>query len=134
MLDMQSVFKRCAVGKAIGFVLGLTGFFLLTVMQADIDTRFQWAILLWYTSFGGIIGLASIFDYHPLLNIKLPWYLVSGIMGLWLNFVLTLFIYEQMQQLMYAMFSTDGLLSSPYWFAAEGLILGIFIGYFAQKA
>ncbi|WP_394130514.1 hypothetical protein [Shewanella maritima] len=133
MLTSPSLFTRCVVAKSIGFALGLLGFFVLPMMQADIAPKMQWAMLLWYTTFGGIIGVIGVFTYHPMLKINLPWWLTSGVIGAWLNFVLTLFIYDDLVVLMGALFGEQGWFTSPYWFALEGLMVGVFIGFFAKK-
>jgi len=50
-----------------------------------------------------------------------------------INFILTLFIYDRMAGYMIAYFGEDGVLSSPWWFVAEGAIVGLLIGFLATK-
>ena len=38
-----------------------------------------------------------------------------------------------MQQMMLALFGEGGMISSPFWFTAEGAIIGLVIGYFATR-
>jgi hypothetical protein len=38
-----------------------------------------------------------------------------------------------MQSMMIAVFGENGLLTSPFWFTAEGAIAGLIIGYFATR-
>jgi len=54
-------------------------------------------------------------------------------MGGWMNFVLTFFAYDTMKAMLVHMFGADGLMSSPFWFTAEGAIIGLIIGYFATR-
>ena len=50
-----------------------------------------------------------------------------------MNFVLTFFAYDTMQQMMLSLFGEEGMMSSPFWFTAEGTIIGLVIGYFATQ-
>jgi len=35
--------------------------------------------------------------------------------------------------MMVAVFGVDGMLQSPFWFVAEGALIGLIMGYFATK-
>jgi hypothetical protein len=56
-----------------------------------------------------------------------------------MNFILTFFAYDPMQELMVIMFGTNGFMiengfmQSPFWFVLEGVMLGILIDYVAMK-
>ena len=50
-----------------------------------------------------------------------------------MNFVLTFFAYDVMQAMMVNTFGDRGAFSSPFWFTAEGAIVGLVIGYFATR-
>ena len=50
-----------------------------------------------------------------------------------MNFVLTFFAYDAMAAMLVAMFGEQGLLVSPFWFTAEGAVVGFVIGYFATR-
>jgi hypothetical protein len=63
----------------------------------------------------------------------LPWWFRAPVVGAWMNFVLTFFAYDVMEELMIAFFGANGLLSSPFWFTLEGAIVGLVIGYFATR-
>jgi len=62
-----------------------------------------------------------------------PWWFRAGLLGAWMNFVLTFFAYDAMQAMMVSLFGEAGTLSSPFWFVAEGAILGLVIWYFATR-
>lgn len=133
MFEKPSLMMRIAIGKTIGFVFGLAGFILLPYFLPDIDWLTRWGILLWYTTFGAIIGVFGVLDYHPILKLPMPWWFRSFFMGAWLNFVLTFFAYDVMERMLISIFGADGLLSSPFWFTAEGALIGLIIGYTATK-
>jgi hypothetical protein len=50
-----------------------------------------------------------------------------------MNFVLTLFIYDRLAVMMLELMGENGLFMSPFWFVAEGAIVGLLIGYFATR-
>ena len=131
MLKHPSSTTRVAIGKGIGFLFGLAGFVLLPSFLPEADALIRWGILLWYTTVGAIIGVFGIYTRHPLLNLPLPWWIRAPFVGAWMNFVLTFFAFDAMKAMMIAMFGQGGVLSSPFWFVAEGAIIGLVIGYFA---
>ena len=133
MFGKPSLMTRIAVGKGVGFVVGLAGFILLPSLYADAPTTLRWGILLWYVTFGAIIGVFGVLTWNPVLKMRMPWWFMSPWIGAWLNFVLVLFAYDDMQAFLMSVFGPDGALSSPFWFAAEGAIIGLLIGYLATR-
>jgi len=133
MFGNPSLMTRIAVGKAVGLVVGIIGFILLPSFLPEAGPLLRWGILLWYTTFGAIIGVFGVFDFHPMFKLRLPWWLMSTFVGAWLNFVLVFFAHDEMRAMMVSVFGIDGVLQSPFWFAAEGAIIGLVIGYFATR-
>jgi hypothetical protein len=133
MFGKPSLITRVAVGKGIGLLIGLIGFALLPYFWPEADWMSRWGILLWYTTFGGIIGMLGVFTWHPMLHIPMPWWVRSPLVGAWLNFVLVFFAYDMMRTMMISTFGTDGLITSPFWFVLEGAIVGLVIDYFATR-
>ena len=133
MFSNPSLMTRIAVGKLVGLIIGLAGFFFVPVFLPEADPLLRWGLLLWYITFGAIIGVFGVFTYHPVVKISLPWYIGSPLIGAWMNFVLVFFAHEPMSAMMVSIFGADGALQSPFWLAAEGAIFGLIIGYFATK-
>ena len=133
MFGNPSLITRIAIGKMIGFVVGLIGFFALPHFLPDADLMLRWGILLWYTTFGAIIGVFGVLTYHPVLKLPLPWWFRSTLIGAWMNFVLTFFAHDDMAAMMAAVFGEEGALSSPFWFTLEGAIIGFIMGFFATR-
>ena len=133
MFDKPSLTTRVIVGEIIGLVLGFAGFLLLPFFAPEAGWLIRWGILLWYTTVGGIIGVFGVYTRHPILNLPMPWWFRAPIVGAWMNFVLTFFAYDTMQGMMVAMFGDQGILTSPFWFTAEGALVGLIIGYFATR-
>jgi hypothetical protein len=133
MFANPSLMTRIAVGKLIGFLFGLAGFIFLPYFLPDAGWLIRWGILFWYTTLGAIIGVFGVFTWHPILKLPFPWWIRAPFLGAWMNFVLTFFAYDTMQAMMISIFGEGGMLSSPFWFAAEGAIIGFIIGYFATR-
>ena len=133
MFGNPSLVTRIAVGKAVGLVIGLIGFISLPYFLPDAGWLIRWGILLWYTTLGAIIGLVGVFTWHPVLKLPMPWWFRGALMGAWMNFVLTFFAYDTMAAMMTALFGADGILSSPFWFTAEGAVVGLLIAFCATR-
>ena len=129
MFANPSLVTRIAVGKAVGLAFGLIGFLMVPYLLPEADPMLRWGFLLWYTTLGAIIGLFGVFDRHPLLELPLPWWLRAPFMGAWMNFVLTLLMYDQLHAFSVALLGPDSALTSPFWFVAEGAVVGLVIGY-----
>lgn len=133
MFGNPSLVTRIAVGKGVGFLIGLLGFILLPFFAPDAGWLLRWGILLWYTTLGALIGMFGVFDWHPILKMPMPWWIRAPFLGAWMNFVLTFFAYDAMTAVMIAMFGANGFMQSPFWFTAEGAVVGLVIGYFATR-
>ena len=127
MFGKPSLVTRIAVGKLSGLVIGLLGFIMLPWFYPEVGALLRWGVLLWYTTLGAIIGIYGVFNYHPILKIPLPWYFRAPLIGAWMNFVLVFFAYTEMQRAMDALLGGG----SPFWFALEGAIVGLIIGWLA---
>ena len=133
MFGNPSLITRIAIGKTLGLVVGLIGMFSLPYFLPDVGWMLRWGVLLWYTTFGAIIGVFGVFTYHPILKLPMPWWIRAPFIGAWLNFVLVFFVYDTFATMMVTIFGADGLFQSPFWFALEGAIVGFIIGYFATR-
>jgi len=133
MFRKPSLMTRIAVGKAIGLIIGGLAFFILPLFVADVSMMFRLGLLLWYITFGAIIGVFGVFTYHPILKISMPWWFMSAFIGAWFNFLLALFTYDKLAVMMQEMMGAGAFFQSPFWIAAEGAIIGFVIGFFATK-
>ena len=133
MFEKPSLVTRIAIGKGVGFAVGLVGFIFLPFFVPEAGWLIRWGILLWYTTLGAIIGMFGVFTWHPILKMPMPWWLRAPFLGAWMNFVLTFFAYDAMKDMLVAVFGPDGILASPFWFALEGAVFGLLVGYLATR-
>jgi len=133
MFGKPSLTTRIAIGKAIGALFGIAGFVYLTFFPVEGDALLRWGILLWYTTLGAIIGMFGVYTWHPVLKLPMPWWFRAPILGAWMNFVLTFFAYDTMATVLATGFGTASFVSSPFWFTAEGAVVGLIIGFVATR-
>jgi len=133
MIPQPSLFTRVAIGKGVGFLIGLTGFFVLPHIMPEADLLLRWGILLWYSTVGAVIGVFGVFDRHPVFDVPMPWWFRGPLIGAWMNFVLVFFAYDWMARFMTIFFGPDGIMVTPFWFAGEGALVGLLIGYVATR-
>ncbi len=134
MFGKPSLVTRIAVGKTIGFAFGLAGFLMVPYILPEADPMLRWGFLLWYTTLGAIIAIFGVFDWHPALDLPLPWWVRAPFLGAWMNFVLTLLMYDRLHAFSLSLFGPDSALTSPFWFVAEGVVVGLAIGYACTHA
>lgn len=73
MFRNPSLITRIAIGKGIGFLVGLAGFVSLPFFLPDVSWLLRWGILFWYTTVGAVIGVFGVFTWHPILKLPMPW-------------------------------------------------------------
>jgi hypothetical protein len=129
MFGKPSLVTRIAIGKSMGLAFGLIGFLMLPYVLPEADPMMRWGFLLWYTTLGAIIAIFGIFTFHPVLQLPLPWWFRAPFIGGWMNFVLTLLMYEDLRDFSLSLFGPGSLFTSPFWFVAEGAVVGLVIGY-----
>lgn len=132
MIGEKALIYRVIVAKTVGLAIGLVGFIVLPIIYPDTAVTIKWGLLLWYITFGAIIGTFGVFNRHPIFKFSLPWYIRGPLIGAWLNFVLALFAYNQLEEILLEVFK-NGFLKSPFWIVAEGAFLGLIIDCLATK-
>ena len=137
MFQKPSLMLRIAIGKGVGFLIGLIGLVALPYFVADVDWMTRFGVLFWYATVGAMIGVFGVFTYHPILHLPMPWWFRAPLIGAWMNFVLTLFVYDTfaiwMPEISDVTFGNATLMISPFWFVLEGALVGLLIGYLATR-
>ena len=134
MFGKPSLVTRIAIGKSVGFAFGLVGFLMMPYILPDADPMLRWGYLLWYTTLGAIIAIFGVITWHPVLQLPMPWWVRAPLLGAWMNFVLALMTREHLRQFSMSLFGPDSPLTSPFWFVAEGALVGLIIGWLATRA
>lgn len=127
----HSVTNRIIIGKLIGFVAGVLTWLILSLMGATLDLKFGLGLVLFYILTGAIIGFMGMFERHPVLKFKTPWWLHGITMGLAMHLILILVSYDQFALMMQEM-GIWGMVS-PWWALIDGAILGLIMAFAATK-
>ncbi len=126
--------RRVTIAKGLGFAFGLAGFFVLALFWPGEPLAFRIGILFWYTTLGGIIGLAGVIDRHPLFPAwRLPWWVRGPLLGAWMNLLLVLLMYDQLSEMVQQFLAPDPPLSSPWWIVLEGALIGLWVDWAATR-
>lgn len=131
---MSVIRTPLALGKLAGFLVGLAGFFTLPVFMPDTAPRLQWGVLLWYITFGAVIGTFGAARQPLDMPVRIPWWLRAVGVGAWFNFVLSLLAWDTLKTVLLSFYDylnvdVSGPLASPLWFALEGAVIGLLIGF-----
>ena len=128
-----SITLRIGYGKMLGLVIGVIAYFALTTIAPETDFAFRFGFLIWYPTLGAVIGLMGIFTNNPLFNLNISWWLRGLITGAWFNFVLLMFIYDEISVMLSNIFGAQSLFTPPWWFVIEGAIIGVLIDYIITR-
>ena len=83
MFENPSLVTRIAIGKAIGFALGLVGLFVIPLLWPDSGWMERIAFLFWYTTVGAFVGVIGVFNWHPILHLPMRWWFRSTLLPPW---------------------------------------------------
>jgi hypothetical protein len=64
VFDKPSILTRIAVGKGVGFLIGLAGFIIMPMLWPEAPELLRWGILLWYATLGAVVGVFGVLNYH----------------------------------------------------------------------
>jgi hypothetical protein len=120
---------RLVVAKTAGFILGGIAFFGMPLLGATSGTLFNLGIWLMLILMGVMIGFIGILDVHPLLKIRLPFYVRGAIVGASFFLLLPLLAMGEMQAFMQLEIVEWFGLTSPWWVVIEGAFWGIVVSW-----
>jgi len=133
MKSDKSLMYRVGAGKAIGFAIGIIGFFVTPMLIQEPTMLLRMGILFWYPTLGAIIGMFGVFTYHPILNFSMPWWLRGAVLGGWMNFLVTLFAYDQICTMVMALFGEYSGYVSPFIMVLEGVLIGLLMDFLLTR-
>jgi len=143
----HSLLRRLGMAKALGAVVGIYWVFILGpqwFQSSPLFTpAFQWGMFFWWVTFGVMIGLFGLITDFPVwnkiisfqkMNKTLRTILRGGILGMWLELVLILLLYDSAQEL--AQMNPTTLLKgvNVLWLGMiEGFILGAIMDFICTR-
>jgi len=133
-MDMNSyIIKRVGTAKMIGLVIGLAGFLMVPSIWPSESMWLRVGLLLWYTTFGAVIGIFGLIDEHPLFKFRMHFWFRGPVFGAWLNLVLAFLMHDKLMVLMPQLEGALGGFQSPFWIVPEGAVLGLLIDGIATR-
>ncbi len=133
MVEESVLFKRIAVGKTLGGLVGLLGFGLLSAFESPVSFSFKLGIVFWYVLLGALVSLQASVDFGRVIRFSIPWWLGAVWVGAGLNFILLLFVATQIEQITAHLIPTGAWLHHPLWFVLEGSLIGLAIAAVTRR-
>ncbi len=133
MIKLHSITGRIAIGKTIGFIVGIATMLFLPLFDIPILSKFGFGTLIMFVLMGVMTAFMGIFDRYPMFDLKMPWWIRGSIVGAAFMFMYVLFTYDTMQPLMQSSLVSWTGLSSPFWAILDGVFLGAFMGFVETK-
>jgi len=128
-LSKPSITLRIGYGKILGLLFGVIAYFSLSIFAPETNFAFRFGFLIWYLTLGAVIGVMGIFTNNPFFNLDILWWMRGSLTGAWLNFVLLIFIYDEISGILLSIFGTQNLFSTPWWFVFKGALIGVVMDY-----
>lgn len=129
-MKINNFTKRLIIWKSIWFIIWLLAFIFIPFVFKDADLLLRLWVLFWYITFWVIIAIFWVMDKDPYFGFKMKFWFRWMILWWWLNFVLSLFAYNQLILLM-KWTILDWF--SPFIIVIEWMIIGLIIDYVATK-
>lgn len=132
MFKIKSVTGRIAIGKIIGFIVGIIVILLSPMFGFSIFSMFGFGTLIMFVLMGVMIAFVGQYDKHPVFDFNLSWWLMGSLVGFIFMLMYILLSYNSIEAIMRSNLVSWVGLSSPFWTLLDGAILGAFIA-FVQK-
>jgi hypothetical protein len=133
MFNNPSLITRIAYGKLTGLVFAGVGLLIIPQVFPELTTTIKLGFVLYYITLGALIGLFGVLTYHPTVNMQMRWWFRGPAIGAWMNFILVLFIYDQMAPMMVRTFGAGSVLASPWWIILEGALFGLIADFICTR-
>ncbi len=114
--------KGLATAKTVALIAGISVFF---VLMNEVDAVKRWALLFWYPTVAAVAVFTNLPELANINYVRLPGWLLSLLIGAWLNLVVVIFASDLMQNLSMVVHLSFGWLSSQYWFVVDGAIIAL---------
>jgi len=133
MLRLRSVAGRVAVGKTIGFLVGLLCIVLLPTFGYPGLSMFGLGTLLMFMLMGVMTGFMGQMDRHPVFDFQMPFWLRGGMVGFAFMLMYILLSYNDLTIIMQSAWVSWTGLVSPFWALIDGVTIGILMGWLETK-
>jgi len=133
MLHLHSITGRIAIGKTIGFIVGVIVMSFLPSFGIPVFSMFGFGTMLMLVLMGATTGFMGMFDRHPALGFKTPWWISGPFVGAFFMLMYVLFTYETLELMIASDLISWMGLTSPFWALLDGIIIGGVMGFVESK-
>ena len=133
MFHLHSVTGRVAIGKTIGFFVGLMVMLFLPAFDMPIFGMFGLGTLLMFMLMGVMTGFMGMYDRHPAVSFKMPWWVSGGVVGFSFMLMYILFTYNSLEIIMQSAYVSWMGFESPFWALLDGASIGMIMGFVETK-
>lgn len=126
----SKLIKRIALWKAIWLIFWWIAFFVIPYIFNNADLFLRLWIWLWYITLWALVWMFWVMNEHPFFRFKFPFWIRWTVLWWWMNFILVLFIYNNLVTLMQ---NTVFEWYSPFCLIFEWIIFWLVVDYFATK-
>lgn len=133
MFHLHSVTGRIAIGKSIGFVVGLLVMLALPAFDMPILGMFGLGTLLMFVLMGAMTGFVGMYDRHPVFSFKMTWWLRGVVVGIIFMLMYILFTYDSLEIIMQSVYVSWMGLESPFWALLDGATIGLVMSFAETK-
>jgi hypothetical protein len=133
MIKLHSVASRIIIGKIIGLIIGIVAMLSLPLFDIPIMSMFGLGTLIMFVLMGALTGFMGIFDRHPMIDFKMPWWFRGPLVGATFLLMYVLFTYDTMELMMQSSLVSWIGLKSPFWAILDGIFIGGLMGFVETK-
>ena len=133
MFKKHSVTGRISIGILIGLAYSLMILVISFIFNLPMLNMFGIGTALTFVMLGFFIGLAGIFDRHPIFGFKIHWWICGLVAGSIFGFIYVSVGYESISMLMQSVFVEKFGLSSPFWAMSDFIFAGLLMAFFETK-
>lgn len=126
----SKLIQRIVIWKAIWLIFWGVAFFLIPLFFKDADLFLRFWVWLWYITLWALIWMFWIITSYPFLKFKISFWFRWALLWAWMNFMLTLFIFNNLTSLIQtSVFQW----ASAFSLIIEWIIFWLVVDYFATK-
>ncbi len=133
MFNIHSITGRVFVGKMVGLIMGLIVMLTMPSFNMPVFSRFGFGTLIMFVLMGAMTGFMGLFNRHPLLDFKMPWWISGPLVGSVFMLMFILFTYDTLDVVMQSSLVEWMGLRSPYWALTDGIFIGGLMGFLETK-
>lgn len=133
MFKLHSITGRIVIGKLIGLVVGIIVMFFLPIFDIPMFSMFGLGTLVMFVLMGAVTGFMGIFDRHPMLEFKMPWWIRGTLIGAVFMLMYILFTYDTLNIVIQSSLLSWTGLTSPFWAMLDGIFIGGLMGFIETK-